>query len=163
MSRDAGQVADEIVKHLAGLVDTDVEVRIEITAKSGDGFDDEVVRTVTENARTLKFDQLGFEEACVAWHYRFDAGSGVLRGIPAPRPILTTTGRTTRVESSFFGRLGAINAHISAHARLPTSCEQQRMAQLCDGRCVARTRDLLLVRPKRPSPGVAASRLEPHG
>jgi hypothetical protein len=40
MSRDAGQVADEVVKHLAGLVDTDVEVRIEITAEAGDGFED---------------------------------------------------------------------------------------------------------------------------
>ncbi len=41
--------------------DTDVEVRIEITAKSDHGFDDEVVRAVTENARTLKFEQHGFE------------------------------------------------------------------------------------------------------
>lgn len=63
MSRDAGQVADEVVKHLAGTVDTDVEVRIEITAKSEDGFADDVVRTVTENAKTLKFDQHGFEES----------------------------------------------------------------------------------------------------
>jgi len=63
MSRDADQVADEVVKHLAGLADTNVEVRIEITAASGDGFDDDVVRTVTENAKTLKFDQHGFEEA----------------------------------------------------------------------------------------------------
>jgi hypothetical protein len=63
MSRDAGQVADEVVKHLAGLVDTDVEVRIEITASSEEGFADDVVRTVTENAKTLKFDQHGFEES----------------------------------------------------------------------------------------------------
>jgi hypothetical protein len=63
MSRDAGQVADEVVKHLAGMVDTDVEVRIEITATSVDGFADDVVRTVTENAKTLKFDQHGFEES----------------------------------------------------------------------------------------------------
>jgi hypothetical protein len=62
MSRDAGQVADEVVKHLAGLTDTNVEVRIEITAASEDGFEDYVVRTVTENAKTLKFDQHGFEE-----------------------------------------------------------------------------------------------------
>jgi hypothetical protein len=62
MSRDAGQVADEVVKHLAGLVDTQVEVRIEITASSEGGFGDDVVRTVTENAKTLKFDQHGFEE-----------------------------------------------------------------------------------------------------
>jgi hypothetical protein len=63
MSRDAGQVADEVVKHLAGVIDTDVEVRIEITANSDDGFEDDVVRAVTENARTLKFEQHGFEES----------------------------------------------------------------------------------------------------
>jgi hypothetical protein len=63
MSRDAGEVADEIVKHLAGLVEADVDVRIEITATSDEGFDDDVVRTVTENARELKFEQHGFEES----------------------------------------------------------------------------------------------------
>jgi predicted AAA+ superfamily ATPase len=61
MSRDASQLADEVVKHLTGIVDADVEVRIEITAVSEEGFADDVVRTVTENARTLKFDQHGFE------------------------------------------------------------------------------------------------------
>ena len=63
LSRDASQVADEVVKHLAGLVDTDVEVRLEISAKREDGFPDDVVCTVTENAKTLKFDQHGFEES----------------------------------------------------------------------------------------------------
>jgi hypothetical protein len=62
MSRDASQLADEVVKHLAELVDADVEVRVEISATSDEGFDDDVVRTVTENARTLKFDQHAFEE-----------------------------------------------------------------------------------------------------
>ena len=54
---------DEIVKHLAGLVDTNVEVRVEISATSEEGFPDDVIRIVTENARTLKFDPLGFEES----------------------------------------------------------------------------------------------------
>ncbi len=62
MSRDASQLADEVVRHLAALVDADVQVRVEITASSEQGFDDDVVRTVTENARTLKFEQHGFEE-----------------------------------------------------------------------------------------------------
>lgn len=39
-----------------------VEVRLEIAATSEKGFDDDVVRTVTENARTLKFDHHEFEE-----------------------------------------------------------------------------------------------------
>jgi len=63
LSRDASQVADEVVKHLAGLVDADVEVRLEISATREEGFPDEVVRTVTENSQTLKFDQHGFEES----------------------------------------------------------------------------------------------------
>lgn len=53
-SCDAGQVADEVVNHLAGLVDANVEIRLEITATRDDGFPDDVVRTVTENAQTLK-------------------------------------------------------------------------------------------------------------
>jgi predicted AAA+ superfamily ATPase len=63
LSRDASQLADEVVKHLAELVDAKVEVRVEISATSEQGFDDDAVRTVTENANTLKFDQHGFEEA----------------------------------------------------------------------------------------------------
>ncbi|MCS7051813.1 MAG: hypothetical protein NZL87_09375, partial [Thermomicrobium sp.] len=63
MSRDASQVADEVVKHLAALVDASIEVRLEVSATSENGFEDDVVRTVTENARTLKFDQHGFEES----------------------------------------------------------------------------------------------------
>ena len=39
-----------------------VEVRLEIQADIPGGAPDDVVRTVTENARTLKFDQHGFEQ-----------------------------------------------------------------------------------------------------
>jgi hypothetical protein len=61
VSRDADQIATEIVTHLVGLVGADVEVKLEITAEVPDGVPDDVVRTVTENAKTLKFDQHGFE------------------------------------------------------------------------------------------------------
>jgi predicted AAA+ superfamily ATPase len=63
VSRDADQVAAEVVKHLVGLVGADVEVKIEISANAPDGVPDDVVRTVTENAKTLKFEQHGFEES----------------------------------------------------------------------------------------------------
>jgi hypothetical protein len=63
VSRDADQVAAEVVKHLVGLVDAEVEVKIEISANAPDGVPDDVVRTVTENAKTLKFEQHGFEES----------------------------------------------------------------------------------------------------
>ena len=61
VSRDADQIAAEVVKHLVGLVDADVEVKLEISADVPSGVPEDVVRTVTENAKTLKFDQHGFE------------------------------------------------------------------------------------------------------
>lgn len=61
MGRDAGQIAEAVVQHLASVLGADVAVRLEIDAKIPDGASDEIVRTVTENARTLKFDQHGFE------------------------------------------------------------------------------------------------------
>ena len=62
MSRDADQIATEVVKHLVGLVDANVEIKIEISADVPSGVAEEIVRTVTENAKTLKFEQHGFEE-----------------------------------------------------------------------------------------------------
>ena len=63
VSRDADQIAAEVVKHLVALVDANVEVKLEISADVPSGVPDDVVRTVTENAKTLKFDQHGFEES----------------------------------------------------------------------------------------------------
>ncbi len=40
----------------------ELDVRMEIHAHKRDGFDENTVRTVSENARTLKFDQSGFED-----------------------------------------------------------------------------------------------------
>lgn len=59
---DFRNIAEEIVTHLRE-PGTDLTVRIEIEATKLDGFDESAVRTVSENARTLKFDQSGFEEA----------------------------------------------------------------------------------------------------
>jgi uncharacterized protein len=61
VSRDADQIATEIVRHLTSLVDANVEVKLEISAEVESGVPDDVARTVTENAKTLKFDQHGFE------------------------------------------------------------------------------------------------------
>ena len=49
------------ISHLAGLVGTSVKVTLEIEAKIPNGASEDVVRIVTENARTLKFDTQGFE------------------------------------------------------------------------------------------------------
>jgi hypothetical protein len=60
MNRDAGQISQEVVQHLVGLLMADVEITIEIQASVPDGFPDNVVRTVGENCRTLKFAQQEF-------------------------------------------------------------------------------------------------------
>jgi len=62
LARDAGEIAREVIQHLTSLVSANVEVTLEIQAKVPDGVPDNVVRTVTENCRTLKFDSFEFEE-----------------------------------------------------------------------------------------------------
>jgi len=57
----AGQVGEEVLQHLTGLVDSRVEVTLEITVKVAEGIPDRVVRTVSENANTLKFEHFDFE------------------------------------------------------------------------------------------------------
>ena len=59
--RDAGRIAEEVITHLDGLVGAKVTVTLEIEAQIPDGAPEQVVRTVTENSRTLKFDSHGFE------------------------------------------------------------------------------------------------------
>lgn len=61
VGRDAARVAEEVIGHLAGLQSAKVNVTLEIEAHVPDGVPDHVVRTVTENCRTLKFDSHGFE------------------------------------------------------------------------------------------------------
>jgi predicted AAA+ superfamily ATPase len=61
VGRDAGRIAEEVISHLVGQVGADVTVRLEIAADLPKGASDQVVRTVTENSRTLKFDTHGFE------------------------------------------------------------------------------------------------------
>lgn len=58
--KDMGEVAEAIIAQLSR-ADADVTITVEIEANAPKGFDDGVQRTVTENARTLKFDTLEFE------------------------------------------------------------------------------------------------------
>ncbi|MCI0528210.1 MAG: hypothetical protein L0Y56_12295, partial [Nitrospira sp.] len=62
LSRDASKIAEEVLQHLAGLLGTQVEVTLEIHVEIPDGTPDYIVRTVTENCRTLRFKTFGFEE-----------------------------------------------------------------------------------------------------
>ncbi|MGV0041602.1 Swt1 family HEPN domain-containing protein [Mycobacterium colombiense] len=58
---DFKNVAEEIIAHLRD-TGTNLVVKIEIEATDAAGFDESKIRTVSENAQTLKFEQSGFEE-----------------------------------------------------------------------------------------------------
>jgi len=62
LSRDAADIANEIVQHLMKQPGAKVEVTLEIQAETPNGAPDDLVRTVSENCRTLKFTGFDFEE-----------------------------------------------------------------------------------------------------
>jgi predicted AAA+ superfamily ATPase len=62
MGSDAGKIMEEVVKHLTSLAHAGVTISLEIQAKLPDGVPADVVRTITENCRTLRFEGYGFEE-----------------------------------------------------------------------------------------------------
>jgi hypothetical protein len=60
--RDASKIADEILSHLVALEGSSIRVTLEIESDIAQGAEENVVRTITENCRTLKFRNFGFEE-----------------------------------------------------------------------------------------------------
>ncbi len=62
IGRDAGRIAEEVIQHLSALPGSDASVIVEIQIKVEDGIDESVVRTVSENCRTLGFKSHGFEK-----------------------------------------------------------------------------------------------------
>jgi hypothetical protein len=62
VGRDAGRIADEVISHLSALVNSEVNVTLEIEAQVPNGVPEKTVRIVTENSRTLRFDTHGFEK-----------------------------------------------------------------------------------------------------
>jgi hypothetical protein len=62
VGRDAGRIAEEVIAHLVALPGARVSVTLEVSAHIPEGVPDNVVRTVTENGQTLKFETHGFEK-----------------------------------------------------------------------------------------------------
>jgi urease alpha subunit len=60
--RDVGDIAEAIVRQLEKAGKTEVQITLEIDATSESGFPEDIQRTVTENARTLRFESHEFEE-----------------------------------------------------------------------------------------------------
>jgi hypothetical protein len=61
VNREMATIVEEIIQRLTSLTGTDVEITLEISAERSSGFDDATMRTISENSRTLKFDDHGFE------------------------------------------------------------------------------------------------------
>lgn len=61
-NKDMSFIVDEIIQRLTSLTGTDVEITLEISAHRPEGFDEGTIRTISENSRTLKFRNHGFEE-----------------------------------------------------------------------------------------------------
>lgn len=60
--KSLGKVVEEVIVHLTSQVGADVSLTLEIDAYLPSGAPEQVVRTVTENGRTLKFGSQGFDE-----------------------------------------------------------------------------------------------------
>lgn len=62
VNKDVGVIVEEVIERLTSQLSCDVEITLEVHAEKEDGFDESTVRTISENSRTLKFDDYGFEE-----------------------------------------------------------------------------------------------------
>jgi predicted AAA+ superfamily ATPase len=60
--RDVGDIAEAIVRQLGKAGKTEIRITIEVDADCESGFPEDVQRTVTENARTLRFESHEFED-----------------------------------------------------------------------------------------------------
>lgn len=59
---DFATIMDEVVQHFTAKLGVDVTISVEIEAKSRDGFDEALQRTVKENCNVLRFSNAEFEE-----------------------------------------------------------------------------------------------------
>jgi hypothetical protein len=59
---DFKKIVDEVLAHLAATDGVALTVRVEVHAEAAGGFDTSKIRTVSENARTLRFEESEFED-----------------------------------------------------------------------------------------------------
>ncbi|MBO6231158.1 MAG: DUF499 domain-containing protein [Ruminiclostridium sp.] len=62
INRDVQTFMQEIISHLSDEDDCNLEITLEVSASAQNGFSQPVVRTVSENCKTLKISNFGFEE-----------------------------------------------------------------------------------------------------
>lgn len=62
INRDVQKYVEEIIQHLTSVDGSKVKVSLEVEAEADDGFTQQTVRTISENCRTLRVRNSGFEE-----------------------------------------------------------------------------------------------------
>lgn len=62
INRDVQRLVEEVISHLTAVDGCKLEVSLEVNAKASDGMPIPTVRTVSENCRTLKIEDFGFDE-----------------------------------------------------------------------------------------------------
>lgn len=62
INRDVQRLVGEVISHLTNADGVHVEIALEVTADASNEFEVPLIRTVTENCKTLKVDQYGFDE-----------------------------------------------------------------------------------------------------
>ncbi len=62
INRDVQKYVEEIIQHLTSVDGARVTVSLEVQADSAEGFTQQTVRTISENCRTLRVRDSGFEE-----------------------------------------------------------------------------------------------------
>ena len=62
INRSVSDLVQEVLNHLSNLPGSQMEIRLEVSAIIPEGTPTSIVRTVTENCRTLRVDNFGFEE-----------------------------------------------------------------------------------------------------
>ncbi|WP_258111975.1 DUF499 domain-containing protein [Alicyclobacillus sp. SP_1] len=62
IGRDVQRLVEEVISHLTSVDGAHVEVSLELNVKSPEGLSQQVVRTISENCRTLKVQSFEFDE-----------------------------------------------------------------------------------------------------
>lgn len=60
--RDLQKYLDEVISHISSVDNCEVELTLEVSAQASVGFSQSTVRTVSENCRTLRVENFGFEK-----------------------------------------------------------------------------------------------------
>ena len=62
INRDVQRLVEEVISHLISVDGCQIEVSLEVNAKTSNGLPHPTVRTIAENCRTLRVEDFGFDE-----------------------------------------------------------------------------------------------------